>query len=242
MLSAYSLDNGAVLAMEAHKDDGPFHCPQCEEEVILKQGRVKIAHFAHFPDADCSYASEPESAEHLSVKLEIYEALKAEPGVSKLQVERYLKEVRPDISFCYENRYIAIEVQISPLRFDELIRRTTAYAQKNIYVLWTPILPMNVFSGRYAPKAWERTIHELYEGVVYYWVSGLEVVPVEFEEYLLSPSWYSSQEKPSKRFITPSLDATTSLLNLSPLNQPRRYPYPPARLWGLPFEDVESQE
>ena len=130
MLSAYSLDNGAVLAMEAHKDDGPFHCPQCEEEVILKQGRVKIAHFAHFPDADCSYASEPESAEHLSVKLEIYEALKAEPGVSKLQVERYLKEVRPDISFCYENRYIAIEVQISPLRFDELIRRTTIYAQK----------------------------------------------------------------------------------------------------------------
>ena len=76
---------------------------------------------------------------------------------------------------------------------------------------------------------------------MYYWLSGLNVVPVEFEEYLLSPNWYSSQERPSKRFITPSLDAATSLLNLSPLNQPRRSPYPPARLWGQPFEDSESE-
>ena len=241
MLSAYDSNNGAVLAREAHRDDGPYHCPQCEEELILKQGRVTIAHFAHFPRSDCTYASEPESAEHLSAKLEVYEALKAQPGVSKLEVERSLKEVRPDISFCFENRSIAIEVQISPLRFDELLRRTTIYAQKNIYVLWTPILPMDVFSGRYAPKEWERAIHELYEGVVYYWLSGLNVVPIEFEEYLLSPNWYSSQEKPSKRFITPSLDAATSLLNLSPLNQPRRSPYPPARLWGQPFEDSESE-
>jgi len=104
MLSAYDSNNGAVLAREAHRDDGPYHCPQCEEELILKQGRVTLAHFAHFPRSDCTYASEPESAEHLSAKLEIYEALKAQPGVSKLEVERSLKEVRPDISFCFENR------------------------------------------------------------------------------------------------------------------------------------------
>ncbi len=238
MLSAYDLNNGYVLAMEAHKDDGPFHCPQCEEELILKQGRVKIAHFAHLPNSVCSYAGTPESAEHSNVKLEIYEALKSQPEVSKLQVERYLKEVRPDISFCFENTYIAIEVQISPLSLDELVRRTTAYTQKNIYVLWTPILPMDVFSGRYAPKEWERNMHALYDGIVYYWLSGLKVVPVEFEEYMLSPSWYSSNERPSKRFITPSLDAGVSILGLSPLNQPRHSPYPAARLWGLPFEDA----
>ena len=237
MLSACDEDNKYVLAMEARKDDGPFFCPQCDEELILKQGRVKIAHFSHFPDSTCTYAGEPESAEHVAAKLEIYEALRTQPGVSKLQVERYLKEVRPDISFSFEGRYIAIEVQISPLSFDELIRRTTAYTQKNIYVLWMPILPMDVFSGRYAPKEWERNLHELYEGVVYYWLSGLKVVPIEFEEYLLSPSWYSSNEKPSKRFITPSLDAAVSILGLSPLNQPRRYPYPAARLWGLPFDE-----
>jgi len=237
MLSAYDTNNGYVLAKEARKDNSPFHCPQCEDEVILKRGRVKIAHFAHLSNSDCSYAGEPESAEHSSVKLEIYEALRSQPGVTKLQVERYLKEVRPDISFYFEGSYIAIEVQISPLSFDELIRRTTAYTQKNIYVLWTPILPMDVFSGRYAPKEWERNLHALYDGIVYYWLSGLKVVPVEFEEYMLSPSWYSSNERPSKRFITPSLDAAVSILGLSPLNQTRHYPYPTARLWGLPYPE-----
>ncbi len=187
MLSAVDTKNGYVLAMEAHKDYGPFHCPECEEELILKQGRVKIAHFSHLPYSECTYAGEPESQEHINAKLEIYEALKSEPEVSKLQVERYLKEVRPDISFYFENRYIAIEVQISPLSLDELIRRTTAYTQKNIYVLWTPILPMDVFSGRYAPKEWERNLHALYDGTVYYWLRGLEVVPVEFEQYMGSP-------------------------------------------------------
>ena len=97
---------------------------------------------------------------------------------------------------------------------------------------------MDVFSGRYAPKEWERNLHALYDGTVYYWLRGLEVVPVEFEEYMLSSGgWYSSKEKPSKRFISPSLDAKVSILDLSPLNQPRRYPYPAARLWGLPFGD-----
>lgn len=238
MLSAYDKENGYVLAMEAHKDEGPFHCPECEEELILKQGRVKIAHFAHLPNSDCSYAGEPESTEHSSVKLEIYEALRSQPGVSKLQVERYLKEVRPDISFYFENTYIAIEVQISPLSLDELIRRTTAYTQKNIYVLWTPILPFDMFSGRYAPKDFERNLHSLYDGIVYYWSKGLDLVPVEFEEYLLSPSWYSSNEKPSKRFISPYLDSAVSILDLSPLQQPRHSPYPAARLWSLPFDDV----
>lgn len=54
MLSAVDKDNGYALAMEAHKDDGPFHCTECEEELILKQGRVKIAHFVHLPYSECS--------------------------------------------------------------------------------------------------------------------------------------------------------------------------------------------
>ncbi len=47
MLSAYDKENGYFLAMEAHKDDSPFHCPECEEELILKQGRIGL--FLSFP-------------------------------------------------------------------------------------------------------------------------------------------------------------------------------------------------
>ncbi len=241
MLSAYDKENGYVLATEVQKDDGPFYCPECQTGLILKQGRVKIAHFAHLPNTDCSYAGgEGESEAHIEAKLEIYEALRSQPGVSKLQVERYLTEVRPDISFCFENTYIAIEVQISPLTFDELIRRTTVYTRKNIYVLWTPILSLDMFSGRYAPKDWERNLHSLYDGIVYYWSKDLDLVPVEFEEYMLTPGRYSysSNEKPSKRFASPQMSPKVSILELSPIQQPRRYPYPAARLWGLPFDDA----
>jgi len=127
MLSAYDTHNDSILAKEAHKESGPYHCLECSEEVFLKRGSVKIAHFAHFPNSLCPYAGEPESILHSNVKLEIYDALTAEPGVTKLQLERPLKEVRPDISFLYEGRSIALEVQISPLSLDDLIRRTTAY-------------------------------------------------------------------------------------------------------------------
>ncbi len=241
MLSANNKDNGYVLATEIQKDDGPFFCPECEGELILKQGRVKIDHFAHLPDADCSYAGEPESEEHIAAKLEIKEALQAQPGVERLQVERYLKEVRPDISFLFKGSYIAIEIQISPLSFDELIRRTTAYTQKNIYVLWTPILSLDVFSERYAPKDWERNIYALYDDIIYYWSKGLDVVPVEFEKYMLTPGRYSTwREKPSKRFVSPKLLRTESILDLSPLKQPRRYSYPAAKLWGLPYDEDDD--
>jgi competence protein CoiA len=241
MLSANDKDKGYVLATEVQKDDGPFYCPECEGELILKQGRIKIAHFAHLTDADCSYAGEPESEEHIAAKMEIYEALQAQPGVEKLQVERYLKEVRPDISFYFNGSYIAIEVQISPLSFEKFVSRTTEYARKNIYILWTPILPSDMFSERYAPKDWERNIYNLYDGIIYYWTKGLDLVPVEFEDYMLTPGRYSTwSEKVSTRFITPRMDPPVSILELSPLQQPRRYPYPAARLWGLPFEDDDD--
>ncbi len=241
MLCAYTKENASVLATEAHKNDGPFHCPECETELILKQGRVKIAHFAHLPNTDCSYAGEPESETHIETKLEIYKALQLQPGVSKLQVERYLKEVRPDISFCFEQRYIALEIQISPLSFDELIRRTAAYTKKNIYVLWMPILSLEMFSGRYAPKEWERDLSSLYNGIVYYWSHGLDLVPVEFEKYMLTPGRYSSwSEKASKRYVSPKMLPAVSILKLSPLRQPKRFPYPAARLWGLPVDDASA--
>jgi len=242
MLSAYDQDNDYVLATEIHKDDGPFHCPECQGELVLKQGRVKIAHFAHHPDADCGYSGEPESEEHLEAKLEIYEALRSQPGVEKLQVERHLKEVRPDVSFLFENTYIAIEVQISPITLDEIIRRTTAYTRKNIYVLWTPIFSLDLFSGRYAPKDFERNLHRLYDGIVYYWSKDLELVPVEYEKYMLTPGRYSTwSEKKSKRFISPEMSPTVSILELSPLKQPRRYPFPPVRLWGLPYDEDDEE-
>ena len=137
MLVAYNR-YGETRAYDAHLEDGPFHCPFCRAEVILKQGPIKAAHFAHRPDANCSIVGQEESVEHQLVKQDIYQALLHVPGVSEVQVERHLQEVRPDVSFRYNGTFVAIEVQVSTLSSQDIERRTLAYARKNIAVLWTP--------------------------------------------------------------------------------------------------------
>jgi len=45
MLTA-NLQNVRVDAASAEKG-AQYECPQCRHEVVLKKGRIKIAHFAH---------------------------------------------------------------------------------------------------------------------------------------------------------------------------------------------------
>lgn len=71
MLSAYNQSGGEVLAEEVELSGGPFYCPACREQLILKKGRKVVAHCAHWPDADCEYTNEGESEEHRLAKREI---------------------------------------------------------------------------------------------------------------------------------------------------------------------------
>src|SRR5260370_6324458 len=167
--------HGEVLAAEVEPQDGPFHCPECAEPVILKQGRVKIAHFAHYPGVDCAYASasEGESEEHRRAKQEIFQALLQAPGVRDVKLERSLRGVRPAVGFRINGEMVAIEVQLSRLSIGAIESRTRAYAARQTAVLWTPPMPGGVLDARYAPKDWERYLHTLYFGKVYYWLKGL---------------------------------------------------------------------
>src|SRR6266852_636752 len=190
MLSAYN-QSGEVMATEVSPEDGPFYCPACCEQVILKQGRIVIAHFAHYPEATCAYTNEGESDEHRLAKLEIYQVLVQTPGVTDVRLERYLREVRPDVSFVLNGQLVAVEIQVSQLSRDDIAWRTTAYARKDIAVLWTPLLLEGVCQEPYAPKDWERYLHTMYYGKVYYFVEDLQLQPVTFEGYLLQArSWY----------------------------------------------------
>ena len=131
MLSAMNA-TGQVLASSVSKSDGPFTCPMCKGGVLVKKGRVKIHHFAHIPPSDCAYAT-GETEHHRQAKLEIFEALSKHPQVTKLKLERSLGDVRPDISFYLRDVPIAIEVQVSTLSLDTIIKRTEAYIRKGIY-------------------------------------------------------------------------------------------------------------
>jgi len=100
MLSAFDRQGKAVIASEAERKDGPFYCPSCGGQVILKQGHRVVDHFVHLPDSNCAYGTR-ESMEHLQTKMEIYRALKMHPEVTHLMVEHHLGEVVADVSFKY---------------------------------------------------------------------------------------------------------------------------------------------
>jgi competence protein CoiA len=237
MLSAWNQSSEEVLAEEVELADGPFYCPACREQLILKKGRKLVAHFAHWPDAACDYANEGESEEHRLAKREIREALLRVPGVTDARLERYLQEVRPDVSFVVNGQLVSIEIQLSSLSPKKIEERTRAYARKNIAVLWMPLFSMELLESRYAPKDWERYLHTLYYGKIYYWFQGLLVQPVKFEEYLLEPNWWTGKRYRSKRFVSPTLLPQRSILDLVPRWRSAWQGIPRAKLWCEPWED-----
>lgn len=224
MLSARRKSDGqTVAAYFERKTNGPFTCLQCNEEVVLKIGKHNVNHFAHANPIACKFAT-GESDLHRRCKMEIFEALQDTPGVRGAALERPLGENRPDVSAYINGVPVAIEVQISSLSLDTIMRRTIDYFRKGIAVLWllqwTPALD----SPRYAPKLWEKWIHAAYFGRVYYWTGGLTVASYTFEPHLKAvprKTWYSADGKKitaggysqrSKRYRTPVRSQTLDLV------------------------------
>jgi competence protein CoiA len=194
MLSARRKSDGQIVtAYFASKSHAPFVCPQCNEEVILKTGRGHVSHFAHANSIACKFA-EGESELHRRCKMEIFEALKKTPGVSRAALERPLRLARPDVSAYVNGVPVAIEVQISSLSPETIMRRTIEYARLGIYVLWLLQWTPDLDAKRYTPRLWEKWIHVAYFGRVYYWIEGLTVVSYHFDpkhKTIPKKTWYS---------------------------------------------------
>lgn len=201
MLSARRKSDGqTVAAYFESKRNGPFVCLDCNEELILKTGRNKVNHFAHANPIACKFAT-GESEEHRRCKLEIFQALRSNSGVSGVALEAPLGTVRPDVIATIKGASVAFEVQISSLSVDTIMRRTIDYAQRGIYVLWLLPWTAKLDSARYTPRPWEKWIHAAYFGRVYYWIGGLTVVSYRFEPIFRTvprSSWYS----PTGRKVT----------------------------------------
>lgn len=157
--------------------------------------------------------------------------------MTDIRLERYLREVRPDVSFVVNGQLVAIEIQLSRLTLEKIEGRTKSYARRNIAVLWMPLFSIELLEARYAPKDWERYLHTMYYGKVYYWFQGLLVQPVKFEDYLLEPDWWTGKRYRSKRFVTPALLPQRSILDLVPRWRSAWRDIPRAKLWCEPWED-----
>ncbi len=197
MLSARRKSDGqTVNAYFESKANAPFYCLVCNDPVVLKAGKNKINHFAH-ANLACEFA-EGESDAHRKCKIEIYEALRRLPNVRDAALERPLDTVRPDVSAYINGVKVAIEVQISSLSVETIMRRTIDYHRKGIYVLWLLQWTPKLDQERYTPKLWEKWIHSCYFGRVYYWKEGLDVVSYHFDasfKTVPKKSWHSKDGK-----------------------------------------------
>lgn len=150
-----------------------YTCVGCGAPAILKRGKVKIAHFAHRNGSECSQTT-GESDEHREAKTAIYDALRADPRVSAVQMEKPLGASRPDVYFEQGRVRVAIEVQRTSITINDMMVRTEAYARAGIAVLW-------VCLGRPTRlKSWQKWVHMSNYARIYVWERGMFVRPVHY--------------------------------------------------------------
>jgi len=190
MLVANNKDGNRCKAWLTEKPEKPFYCPECHDEVVLKKGKVKAHHFAHKPPVTCRYGT-GESQIHWKAKKAIFEALIDHPRCKKCDVERRLEGVRPDISLYIRNIPVAIEIQNSTIEIDEIARRASCYLKLGIHLIW--VMPENkpanceeADDGKkiiHRPKEWQKYLHAMYFGKLYFWQGGALVSPAHLEPY-----------------------------------------------------------
>lgn len=109
-----------------------FYCPECRQQVRLRMGRFRVPHFAHLSDHTCSFATENESKEHLTLKQKLAEwCLKY--GIDH-ELEAYLPEIKQRADILIGN--IALEIQCSKLPHDDMVKRTQAYIENGYQPIW----------------------------------------------------------------------------------------------------------
>lgn len=181
MLRALDKNNISLYAWETEKQQQPFYCPECKRNLVLKKGDRKEHHFAHEINANCKFGI-GESQLHLSIKKELFLYLKSQPNIKNCDLERYLGTVRPDLSMRINNIPIAIEIQCSNIPIETIQHRISEYTRKNIYLLWVfPYENLKLNSNSlYNLKDWEKYIHGLYFGKVFYYIKDDELLPVHY--------------------------------------------------------------
>lgn len=151
-------NNQYVNAFDA-KRRGKYYCPQCDESVILKRGKSRVAHFAHSANSKCMF-SEGESYEHLLGKQQLFEW--ARKKGMKAELEVYFKAIdqRADVLIRQEDKLVAFEFQCSPLTLNDLLKRTEGYHTVGINCLWVLGSPYRKRTNQYSTQKFLQRIKQ----------------------------------------------------------------------------------
>ncbi|MCI0365536.1 MAG: hypothetical protein L0219_16865 [Phycisphaerales bacterium] len=132
--------NGERVEAESAERGLAFVCPNCKRPVILKRGPIVIAHFAHKPPTDCSWAR-GETKAHLDAK-KLFRDTLAVRGL-RAEVECVVPSLPDDrradvMVWSPKGARLAIELQHTSLNLEDIERRAFSYAHAGIAQLWIP--------------------------------------------------------------------------------------------------------
>lgn len=201
------LDGMRVDAWTSTK--GPrYLCPRCGLEVILKQGRIVVHHFAHKPPVSCPWGG-GETYDHMAAKMRLAEALRQLGYIAELEKEvlSVAGDRRADILATNPSgAKAAFEIQHTPISYEALEVRTRAYVAAGIPMIWIGITTSKMkaeiegdsdgsWIDRYSPSAWEKWVHALGFKVIWYcdpetgelWKGSLEPYSIEVP----TSSWHN---------------------------------------------------
>lgn len=134
MITANNIFKERIIARDANKN-GEYFCPACNQSLIVKQGEIKVWHFAHKYNGECWWPSQSE--DHLSFKQELYD-LYTSLGYT-CTLEKIAEDKKSIIDLEVLNKkgdLIAIEVQLSKISAEKIIERTRLRSNQGYYTLW----------------------------------------------------------------------------------------------------------
>lgn len=160
---------------------GPFHCPHCRSEVVLRSGpHSRFAHKKKNQDF-CIYSKSKggESYRHMEVKMRLYDALLSSGDT---HTEWPIRYHIADILTRAKGMFVAVEVQcsaISPAKILERMENNSREGIATVWVLGNPgfrALPLL----KQRPPKWQKLIEEI-QGAVLYFDEDCTFVPGYFE-------------------------------------------------------------
>ena len=109
-------------------------CPNCKETMSFVNANTKIKHFRHFADSKCLH-TEPESEEHISLKLSIYNDLKRKGYKCEYEVKigHHIVDI---VAVSPAGKKYAIECQVSIISSEEVLDRNKDYTEAGFNCLW----------------------------------------------------------------------------------------------------------
>lgn len=170
MLTALNRYNQLVIGIDTMPTEGPFYCPECGDQVIFRAGGKRTWHFAHKGEKSCGYMCD-ETEVHYDCKINLFRSLRNNPQVTFCMVEYKIATRRADIYAVINGYPIAIEIQNSEIRRQEIQAKLENYSAVGVHCLY--ILPHNIPSGSFQATEWKRYLHAMYLQNLYYWSPGM---------------------------------------------------------------------